>query len=93
MVFGGVTPLVNQDQAGRLGYKIVIWPGFALRAAHLAYERDIKELIENGELKEKYKADGKTIDGGVHESFELCGLSECVAFDREMGGKTFADGV
>ncbi|KAH8895128.1 Phosphoenolpyruvate/pyruvate domain-containing protein [Thozetella sp. PMI_491] len=93
MVNGGVTPLVDTDEARKLGYKIVIWPCFAFRAAYIAYQRDIKELVSTGRLTEQYKADGKTIDGGVREVFELCGLSKCAAFDQEMGGKAFANGV
>ncbi len=93
MVNGGVTPLVNTDESRRLGYKIVIWPCFSFRAAYIAYQRDIKELMQTGELKEKFKEDGKTIDGGVREIFELWGRTKCSAVDEDWGGKAFANGV
>ncbi len=93
MVNGGVTPLIDSDEARRLGYKIVIWPCFSFRAAYLAYQHDIQELIKTGQLKEKYKEDGSTVDGGVRELFELCGLSKCAAFDQAMGGKAFSNGA
>ncbi|KAK4456012.1 Pyruvate/Phosphoenolpyruvate kinase-like domain-containing protein [Podospora aff. communis PSN243] len=94
MVAGGVTPLINSAEARHLGFRIVIWPCFAMTAAYLAYQQAAKELQTTGAIAEHWGGpDGAGIVGGVRESFELCGLTEFTAFDKEMGGKTFTDGV
>jgi 2-methylisocitrate lyase-like PEP mutase family enzyme len=92
MVAGGLTPLIDSTEAKEMGYKIAIWPCFAMTAAYLAYQAAAKELKSTGRIEEKRDADGKIV-GGVRELFELCGLSECAAFDQEMGGKSFSNGV
>ncbi|KAM7199068.1 Pyruvate/Phosphoenolpyruvate kinase-like domain containing protein [Naviculisporaceae sp. PSN 640] len=88
MVPGGVTPLINAKEAKEIGFKIVIWPCFAMTAAYLAYQRAARELLETGEIKEQ--EDGKW---GVREIFEVCGLGSCVEFDQAMGGSGFRGGV
>lgn len=92
MVAGGVTPLLNTDEARRLGYKVVIWPLAGLTSAYIAMREVCRELKTTGEIKERYTEDGK-IDGGVRDVFELCGLSACTEFDKEVGGASFAKGV
>lgn len=92
MVGGGVTPLINADEAKKLGFKIVIWPMACMTSVFLAMREFCQELKTTGELKERYKEDGK-VDGGVREVFELAGLSKCSAFDQEMGGSSFAKGA
>lgn len=87
MVNGGVTPLIDADEARQMGYKIVIWPIFALMSAFNAYEKAADELKSSGFLKDIVQ-DGK-VRGGVREVFELCGLNEYVEFDRAMGGQTY----
>lgn len=93
MVAGGVTPLVDAATAKEMGYKIVIWPCFAMTAAYLAYRQAAEELKRTGAIMERLKDDGKTVDGGVRELFELCGLSKCAKFDKEMGGKAYDKGM
>lgn len=93
MVAGGVTPLVDAQEAKRMGYKTVIWPLFALTSAYLALQKTAQELKSTGAIKDRLGPDGKTVAGSVREIFELCGLSECAEFDKEMGGKAFTDGV
>ncbi|KAK3313804.1 Pyruvate/Phosphoenolpyruvate kinase-like domain-containing protein [Apodospora peruviana] len=88
MVPGGVTPLIDGAKAKEIGFKIVIWPCFAMTAAYLAYQKAAQELKTTGAIREQ--PDGS---GGVRELFELCGLSECADFDKKMGGKAFTDGV
>jgi 2-methylisocitrate lyase-like PEP mutase family enzyme len=79
LVNGGVTPLVDANEAARLGYKLVIWPIFALMSAYQAYDKAAAEL-KAGFLKDQ--------EGyALRDVFELCGLSKYVAFDEEMGGK------
>ena len=92
MVNGGVTPLIDAAEAQKMGYKIVIWPCLAFTSAYLAYQDAANELKATGQLKEKTDAKGNIL-GGVREVFEVCGLSKCAAFDQEMGGKAFSNGV
>jgi len=92
MVNGGVTPLVDAAEAREMGYKIVIWPIFALMSAFNAYEAVAKELKSTGFMADQVDEQGQ-VRGGVREVFELCGLKEWVKFDEEMGGGTFRDGV
>lgn len=88
MVSGGLTPLVSADEAREMGYRIVIWPCFAMTAAMLAYRQAAKELRETGMVKEKRNEKGEVV-GGIRDCFEVCGLSKYAAFDKEMGGKAF----
>lgn len=92
MVSGGVTPLINAATAKQLGYKIVIWSCFAMTAAYLAYQQVAQELRTTGAVKFKVGPDGKT-PVGIRDIFEICGLSKCADFDREMGGRAFDGGV
>ncbi|KAK0646665.1 hypothetical protein B0T16DRAFT_414023 [Cercophora newfieldiana] len=92
MVSGGVTPLINSAEARKLGFKIVIWPCFSMTAAYLAYQQAAQELQTTGAIAERRGGpDGTAVVGGVRELFELCGLSEFTAFDKEMGGNAFSE--
>jgi 2-methylisocitrate lyase-like PEP mutase family enzyme len=92
MVAGGVTPLVDAAEAHEMGFRIVIWPTFAMTAAYNAWRAAARELLGTGQIRETFDAKGK-VEGGVREIFECCGLTECAEFDKEMGGKAFAKGV
>ncbi|KAJ4392021.1 hypothetical protein N0V93_005641 [Gnomoniopsis smithogilvyi] len=92
MVQGGVTPLVSRDEAHKMGYRVVIWPCFAMTAAMNAWREAAKELKGTGMVKEVKDENGK-VRGGVRECFEVCGLTKYAAFDQEMGGQAFANGV
>lgn len=92
MVNGGVTPLIDAKEAQSMGYGLVIWPIFALMAAFNAYEKAAVELKQTGFLADMRDTPDGPVRGGVREVFELCGMSECVAFDREMGGATYSHG-
>lgn len=92
MVAGGVTPLVDADEARDMGYRIVIWPCFAMTAAVLAYREAARELRGTGRVRERRDESGK-VQGGIRECFEVCGLSKYANFDQEMGGQAFANGV
>lgn len=92
MVQGGVTPLVSQEEAREMGYRIVIWPCFAMTAAYNAYRAAARELKDTGRLAENKDANGK-VAGGVRDCFEVCGLSECVDFDQKMGGEAYKYGA
>ncbi|KAL1868516.1 hypothetical protein Daus18300_005950 [Diaporthe australafricana] len=92
MVVGGVTPLVDREEAARMGYKIVIWPCFSMTAALLAYREAAKELKEQGMNKERRNEKGELL-GGIRDCFEVCGLTKYSEFDKAMGGQAFSKGV
>lgn len=92
MVAGGVTPLIQAATAREIGFKLVIWPCFAMTAAYLAYQQAAHELKTTGMLQDRVGPDGR-VQGGVRDIFELCGLSRCAEFDKEMGGRAFDGGV
>ncbi|KAI3398265.1 hypothetical protein diail_9603 [Diaporthe ilicicola] len=92
MVVGGVTPLVDGDEARKMGYRIVIWPCFSLTAALLAYREAAKELKEQGVNKERRNEKGELL-GGIRQCFEVCGLTKYSEFDKAMGGQAFSKGV
>lgn len=94
MVQGGVTPLVSREEARAMGYRVVIWPCFAMTAAVNAWRAAARELKgAEGMLGEVMDAETGLVKGGVRECFEVCGLSKYAAFDKEMGGSAFANGV
>ena len=87
-----MTPLVDRDEAKRLGYRIVIWPMAGMTSVYLAMRDFCRELKETGQIKDRYTSDGK-VDGGVRDVFELAGLSACSEFDKEMGGTSYTGGA
>ncbi|KAI0181256.1 Phosphoenolpyruvate/pyruvate domain-containing protein [Hypoxylon sp. FL1284] len=92
MVSGGVTPLVDAAEARAMGFRIVIWPIAGMTSVYIAMRDLCRELKTTGQIKNRYTEDGK-IDGGVRDVFELCGLSDCVEFDKVIGGTSFANGA
>lgn len=91
MVVGGVTPLVDSEEARAMGYRIVIWPCFSMTAALLAYREAAKEL-KLGMNKERRSEKGELV-GGIRDCFEVCGLTKYSEFDKAMGGQAFSKGV
>jgi 2-methylisocitrate lyase-like PEP mutase family enzyme len=88
MVQGGLTPDLSAEEAHKLGFRIVIFPGIALSAALTSVTVAMEELKEKGTVK---KVEGKGLS--PRKLFEVCGLDECLAFDREAGGVAFGEGV
>jgi 2-methylisocitrate lyase-like PEP mutase family enzyme len=77
---GGVSPLLDVQQAKEVGYKIVITPILALGAVYEAVETAFKDLKESGNTKGNRVA--------VRDLFESCGLREVVEFDQVWGGNS-----
>jgi 2-methylisocitrate lyase-like PEP mutase family enzyme len=44
-VENGKTPLLTADELGRMGFKLVIFPNTAMRAAMMAMEKTLAELL------------------------------------------------
>jgi 2-methylisocitrate lyase-like PEP mutase family enzyme len=91
MVQGGLTPNLTASEAHDLGFRIVIFPGLALSAVLVAVTGAMEELRRTGTVVK----DGGPVARSLSPKalFEVCGLDECMAFDREAGGVAFAKGV
>lgn len=89
MVSGGVTPDYNCAEAQAAGFKVVIFPGLMLLAAHDACSAAAAELKATGSvaLTERQKA------GSPKELFMAVGLQKCIAFDKRAGGQGYLSGV
>lgn len=86
MVPGGVTPQISVREAEKLGFKLIIYPGFALTPVYSTVLAAAKELRSTG--------DYKVLEGGnPKEIFNLCGLREAMAFDLGAGGNLYSKGV
>ncbi|KAK3710420.1 hypothetical protein LTR37_010263 [Vermiconidia calcicola] len=79
MVQGGKTPQVTNDEANKLGFRIVIWPCLGMEAVIPAYRNALSVMQKTG----KPPADQKM---GPTALFEVCGLRELMAFDQSVGG-------
>ena len=88
MVSGGVTPDVSVGEAQEMGFRIIIFPGFALGPVYKAVSDAAKELKSTGNLKRN-----EELSGGPRQLFDVCGLKECMTFDLAAGGASFAKGV
>jgi len=88
MVAGGVTPNLTVKEAKDIGFKIIIYPAFALGPVFNAVSAVAKELKESGDIKAT-EISGK----GPKQIFEVCGLNEAIAFDVAAGGKLYTKGV
>jgi len=89
MVAGGVTPKLSVAEAKDMGFKITIYPAFAIEPVYQVVAAVAKELKETGDLKygEAFKWKGPK------ELFEVCELNESIEFDVAAGGKLYSNGV
>jgi 2-methylisocitrate lyase-like PEP mutase family enzyme len=85
-VAGGLTPKWSVQEAKEIGFKIVVYPGFALAPVYKAVAAAAKELKETGHLQVTEGTSPKDI-------FEICGLKEAIQFDIAAGGNLYAKGV
>ena len=88
MVHGGVTPKLSAAEAKEIGFKIMIFPGFALKAVHDGVAAAAKELKETGDMAFESSKNGRPQD-----IFNVCGLKECMEFDMAAGGRGYSKGV
>ena len=82
MVQGGKTPQVSNTEAGKLGFRIVIWPCLGMEALVPAYRRSLETLKKTGKPP-------KEEEMGPTALFETCGLRELMEFDRSVGGVAY----
>ncbi|KAI1083696.1 Phosphoenolpyruvate/pyruvate domain-containing protein [Whalleya microplaca] len=82
-VSGGVSPELSAAEARELGFKIIIFPGFALLPVYETVSRLAKRLVETG------TPSLSTQNISPKKIFEVCGLKDCIAFDLAAGGKMY----
>ncbi|KAK5171164.1 uncharacterized protein LTR77_004308 [Saxophila tyrrhenica] len=82
MVQGGRTPQISGDEANKLGFRLVIWPCLGMEAVVPAYRQALKTLYKTGKAPVEQNM-------GPNALFEICGLKELMAFDRDVGGKAY----
>ncbi|KAK4503606.1 hypothetical protein PRZ48_004521 [Zasmidium cellare] len=82
MVQGGRTPQVSNEEANKMGFRIIIWPTLGLEAVVPAVRASLKSLRESGQPPLDQKM-------GPPALFETCGLKELMAFDESVGGKAY----
>ncbi|KAK1072973.1 hypothetical protein LTR12_001535 [Friedmanniomyces endolithicus] len=83
MVDGGRTPIISNDRANEIGFRIVIWPTIALEAVMAAVGKAFQTMKKTGKTSEEPKL-------GPAGLFEVCGLKELMAFDEAVGGKAYS---
>ena len=84
MVQGGKTPQVTNEEANKLGFRLVIWPCLGMEAVIPAYRNALNVLNKTGKPPVEQNM-------GPTALFEVCGLRELMEFDRSVGGKAYGD--
>ena len=84
MVAGGVTPELSVREVQEMGFRLVVHPGLALAPVLRSVTAAMTELLETGSVKPEQTF------GGPRALFEVCGLNQCIAFDKSAGGKSLA---
>jgi 2-methylisocitrate lyase-like PEP mutase family enzyme len=80
MASSGKTPFLHIDEIGRLGFKLVIYPNFALLSAITAITRTLSELKRTGSIAEV----AKNI-ASFQEFFDLVGMREVQEAEAKYG--------
>jgi 2-methylisocitrate lyase-like PEP mutase family enzyme len=91
MVTGGLTPDLTAQEARELGFSVIIFPGLSLSQVLVTVTRAMEELKQTGTVKKDTSVLTESLS--PRTLFEVCGLNECMAFDKEARGTAFADGV
>ncbi|CAK7237850.1 hypothetical protein SEUCBS140593_010162 [Sporothrix eucalyptigena] len=87
IVGGGVTPALDAAEAKAMGFKILLWPILSLTYTYVSVKKAMRELKEKG-----WSEPLPGGEGGIKDIFEVCGIEEAAAFDREVGGSTLDGG-
>ena len=86
MVENGSTPVINVEEAQKMGFRIMIFSFAALAPAYTAIKATFERLKRDGVV-------GTGKDLTPVKLFEVCGLKESMKLDLEAGGLAFAEGV
>ena len=84
VVPGGVTPEYTIEEASKMGFRIIIYPGLCMGPVLESVSKELKTLQTTGKSSSSGSA------GGVKEAFNLCGLQECIDIDKRSGGQAYA---
>lgn len=82
MVQNGRTPQVSNEEANKMGFRIVIWPTMGLEAVVPAFRKALATMKETGQPPAEHHI-------GPAGLFETCGLKDLMAFDESVGGKAY----
>lgn len=85
-VAGGVSPNLSVAEAKELGFRLIIFPGFALGPVYRAVSEAAEHLRKTGNQL-------ATGQGGPKELFNVVGLKEALAVDMASGEGNFEMGV
>jgi 2-methylisocitrate lyase-like PEP mutase family enzyme len=80
MASSGKTPFLPIDEIGRLGFKLVIYPNFALLSAITAITQTLAELKRTGSIAEAAKG-----IASFQEFFDLVGMREVQEAEAKYG--------
>ena len=80
MASSGKTPFLGIDEIGRLGFKLVIYPNFALLSAITAITRTLGELKRTGSIAEEAKK-----IASFQDFFNLVGMREVQDAEAKYG--------
>jgi 2-methylisocitrate lyase-like PEP mutase family enzyme len=84
VVPGGVTPEYTIEEASKMGFRIIIYPGLCIGPVLDSVSKGLREL------QTTRKSSSVVTAGGIKEAFNLCGLQECIDIDKEAGGEAYA---
>ncbi|KAJ6167130.1 hypothetical protein N7470_002577 [Penicillium chermesinum] len=85
-VAGGLSPDLSIEEAQKLGFRLIIFPGFALGPTIAALTTAAKHLKETGSLEVTGELSPQAL-------FTVVGLHEALAIDAASGAGLFQDGV
>ena len=77
------------QEAKEIGFRIMIHPGLALSAVIKSVTAALKELKSTGMVA----LTEEDLKSGVKSIFTVCGLIECMEFDKAAGGTSYTNGV
>ena len=80
---GGASPDLSYTKARELGFRIVVYPCACLGAVFEHGSAALKYLKDNGKEQDT--------DYGVRKMFEISGLNDAIAIDKQAGGRAYVD--
>ena len=84
---GGVSPDLSVEETRQCGYRIAIYPAAAMEVVYPAVKKAVQQLLRDGKIESPH-GNGKR--SSPRELFQVCGLNECMEFDREAGGTAYS---
>jgi 2-methylisocitrate lyase-like PEP mutase family enzyme len=89
MVSGGVTPDITAAEGKEIGFKVIIYPALMLSAVVDSCTAAATTLKNTGTVE---MTEGQ-MKGGPKALFSICGLEDCIEFDKKAGGSSYSTGV